>query len=181
MSSTDIFTFITVYYKYGEYGFDEFKTLREGLQQFLEDYTRGNNHEDGIHRQQLEALPDEELLTELLELGSEQIEKQRGHGLVAVVRGPRVQTQSCPCVYLEVYYKYGEYNIAVGWSSYLNDAMAKLEYEMEKDGNLAEWEDMSDDEQEDLALERCREDVEAQRGWGAVLVVPGWLVAKASM
>jgi len=63
----DIFTFITVYYKNGHFGSEEFKTLREGLQEFVEDYI--DNSEDGIRRQQLEALPDEELLTEVLKLG----------------------------------------------------------------------------------------------------------------
>ena len=65
----DIFTFITVYYKYGEYGADRFQTLRKGLQEFLEQYISGTNYEDGIRHQQLEALPDDELLTELLDLG----------------------------------------------------------------------------------------------------------------
>jgi hypothetical protein len=69
MPPVDIFTFITVYYKHGEYGADKFQTLRKGLQEFLEDYINGSKHEDGILRQQLEALPDDELLTELLELG----------------------------------------------------------------------------------------------------------------
>jgi hypothetical protein len=63
------FTFITVYYKHGAYGSDQFKTLREGLQQFLEDYIGGDSHEDGIRRQQLEALPDQELLKEILKMG----------------------------------------------------------------------------------------------------------------
>ena len=70
MPSADIFTFITVYYKYGEYGSNEFKTLREGLLEFLEDYIgESDSHQDGIRRQQLEALPDEELLTEILKMG----------------------------------------------------------------------------------------------------------------
>ena len=69
MSSADTFTFITVYYKRGEYSSHEFQTLREGLQYYLEDYIGGRSHEDGIHRQQLESLPDEELLTEILQLG----------------------------------------------------------------------------------------------------------------
>lgn len=70
MPSVDIFTFITVYYKHGEYGSQEFQTLREGLQEFLERYiSESDSHEDGIRRQQLEALPDEELLTEILKIG----------------------------------------------------------------------------------------------------------------
>jgi hypothetical protein len=70
MPSVDIFTFITVYYKHGEYGSEKFATLREGLQEFLEQYiSRSDSHEDDIRRQQLEALPDEELLTEILKIG----------------------------------------------------------------------------------------------------------------
>jgi len=69
MASADIFTFITVYYKHGDYGSQEFQTLRQGLQEFLENYFSGRNHEDGVPRQQLEALPDEKLLEEILKLG----------------------------------------------------------------------------------------------------------------
>jgi len=77
-----------VYYKHGEYGSKTFETLREGLQEFLERYiSRIDSHEDGIRRQQLEALPDEELLTEILKIGSERIQNQVGQGLVAVVKG----------------------------------------------------------------------------------------------
>ncbi len=199
MPSVDIFTFITVYYKHGEYGSKEFKTLREGLQEFLEHYiSKSDSHEDGIRRQQLEALPDEELLTEILKIGvadhfflsqlsftllagSERIQNQVGHGLVAVVKGPRFRTESDSCVYLEVYYKHGEWNVSQGWSTYIDKALDQLEHQMEKDGMLQEWEDMSEEDQEDLALERCQENVDNQRGWGAVLMVPGSLVAQASM
>jgi len=72
MPSSDIFTFITVYYKHGRYSSEEFKTLREGLQEFLEHYiSESGSHEDGIRRQQLEALPDEELLMEILKIDPE--------------------------------------------------------------------------------------------------------------
>jgi hypothetical protein len=69
MSSPNTFTFISVYYKHGEYCSEEFPTLREGLQHFLEEYVDGTNHEDGIRRQQLEGLPDGELVQEILKLG----------------------------------------------------------------------------------------------------------------
>jgi hypothetical protein len=100
---------------------------------------------------------------------------------VAVVEGPQFRSQSNSCVYLEVYYKHGEWCVSQGWSSYIDEALEELEREMEKDGSLEEWEDMSEEEQEDLALERCQEKVDNQRGWGAVMRVPGKLVAKASM
>jgi len=69
MPLDEIFTFITVYYKHGAYDTVEFKTLREGLLQFVEQYVGNDSHEDGIRRQQLEGLPDEELLTEILNIG----------------------------------------------------------------------------------------------------------------
>jgi len=70
MPSDDIFTFITVYYKHGAYDTEEFETLREGLQMFVDQYTdKSDSHDDGIRRQQLQALPDEELLTEILKIG----------------------------------------------------------------------------------------------------------------
>jgi hypothetical protein len=66
---SDIFTFLTVYYKYGDYSSKSFKTLRDGLHAFLNDYLDGTEHEVGIRRQQLEGLADEDLLTEILKLG----------------------------------------------------------------------------------------------------------------
>lgn len=107
--------------------------------------------------------------------GSEQIRDQRGHGLVAVVKGPRFETESNSCVYLEVYYKHGEWSVSEGWSTYIDEALVELERKMNKD----EWENMSEEDREDLALEKCQKDVKDQRGWGAVLKVPGRLVAQA--
>jgi hypothetical protein len=68
MSAADIYTFITVNYKHGEYSVETYHTLRAGLQVFLEEYTAGGERQDSLH-QQLEALPDEKLLTEVLNLG----------------------------------------------------------------------------------------------------------------
>ena len=113
--------------------------------------------------------------------GFERIQNQVGSGLVAVVKGPRFRTESDSCVYLEVYYKHGEWNVSQGSSRYIDEALDELEHEMEKDGMLQEWQDMSEEDQEDLALERCQENVDNQRGWGAVLMVPGFLIAQASM
>lgn len=111
--------------------------------------------------------------------GTERIEKQIGVGLVAVVKGPRYETTPGPCVYLEVYYKYGEWSVVQGMSDYVDEAMDEIEHEMEKDGMLEEWENMSEENQEDLAFERSQENVKEQRGWGAVMRVPGILVAQA--
>ncbi len=111
--------------------------------------------------------------------GSERIRDQVGQGLVAVVKGPRSDSECDTCVYLEMYYKHGEWNVSQGWSQYIDEALEELEREMEKDGSLKEWEDMSEEDQEDLALERSREKVDNQRGWGAVLMIPGEIVAQA--
>jgi len=83
---------------------------------------------------------------------------------VAVVKGPRFGTKSDSCVYLGVYYKYGKWNVSQGWSQYIDEALEELERAMEKDGMLEKWEDMSEEDQEDLALERCQENVDSQRG-----------------
>jgi hypothetical protein len=200
MSSTDsdVFTFLSVYYKHGEYSSKSFKTLREGLHKFLNEYLTGaEEHEVGIRRQQLEGLTDEDLLTEMLKLGgcdpiscmnffhtvcvlgTERIGAQRGHGLVAVVKGPRSDPGPGPCVYLEVSYKHGEWKVKEWISDYISNAMDEIEREKERGGNLDEWESMSDEEREDLALKRCQENVDNQLGWGAVLRVPGTLVDSA--
>lgn len=111
--------------------------------------------------------------------GTERIDNQVGQGLVAVVKGPRSGTECDDCVYLEMYYKHGEWNVSQGWSRYIDEALEELEREMEKDGALKDWEDMSEEDQEDLALERSQKNVEDQLGWGAVLMIPGRIVAQA--
>lgn len=68
MASANIYNFITVCCKRGEYDVREFQTLRRGLQGFLQEYIPESEHEEG-ERQRLEALPDKELLAEILKLG----------------------------------------------------------------------------------------------------------------
>jgi hypothetical protein len=65
MPQSDIFTFLTVYYKYGDWSQEEFKTLRDGLNNFLEEYTCS----DEAEREELRGLPDDDLLKQLLKLG----------------------------------------------------------------------------------------------------------------
>jgi hypothetical protein len=96
-------------------------------------------------------------------------------GLVAVVKGPSIDTGSGPSVFLEMYYKYGEWDVSTWGSEYFDDAMDEIEQEMGEE----EWEDMSELHKEDMALERCQENVNNQQGWGAVLKIPGRLVGKA--
>jgi len=70
--------------------------------------------------------------------------------------------------------------VSQGWSETIDDALEELEGEMEKAGELKEWENMSEEDQEELSLERCQENVLNQRGMGAVLIVPGRIVAQTS-
>ena len=60
----DLFTFVTVYYKHGEYGTDSFDTLREGLMEFV-DQTAPKSEKES-----LALLDDKELADRLLEIGA---------------------------------------------------------------------------------------------------------------
>jgi len=59
----DVFTFVTVYYKHGEWGTDVFDTLRKGLLKFV-DSTAPDSE-----RESLVLLDDKELANRLLEIG----------------------------------------------------------------------------------------------------------------
>jgi hypothetical protein len=111
--------------------------------------------------------------------GVQRIKAQCGLGLVAVVEGPKYSISSGPQVHLELYYKYGHWSIAEGWSRYIDEALEELEEMYTRDGCSGEWEDMTADEQEDMALEMSEEKVRDQKGWGVVLSVPGKLIAQA--
>ena len=106
-------------------------------------------------------------------VGEERIEKQRGHGLVGIIKGPRFDHEDVPTVYLEMYYKHGEWELKEGYSRLLEDAMDYLERKWGED----EWNELSEDEQEEAALERSKEDVDNQRGWGVVETFPGKIYA----
>jgi len=61
------------------------------------------------------------------------IDKQRGYGLrLASWKGPIVSWRiwTKPTVYLEMYYKHGEWELNQGYSSYIDEAMDTLEREM---------------------------------------------------
>jgi hypothetical protein len=62
----DVFTFVTVYYKHGDWGTTVFDTLHEGLLEFVKEYSSGAESE------KLLSLDDEKLLDELLVLGEYQ-------------------------------------------------------------------------------------------------------------
>lgn len=111
--------------------------------------------------------------------GTKHIKEQIGHGLVAVIKGPEKKTLNGPSVYLEVNYKHGEWDVKEGISECVSDAMDELEREMEEEGSLEAWEKLSKDRKRDLAMERSKQNVSEQQGWGAVLRVPGRLVGRA--
>ena len=78
-------------------------------------------------------------------------------------------------VYLEMYYKHGEWDLKEGDSSLLDDAMERVERDM---GSEA-WDALDEDEQMEAALERSSQDVDEQRGWGVVESFPGEIYAMA--
>jgi hypothetical protein len=90
------------------------------------------------------------------------------------VKGPdRILTNpDDPTVYLEMYYKHGEWALREGYSSLIEEAMEGLEREMGEDT----WNELSLKEQMDAALEQS-EDVQEQRGWGVVTTIPGTIYA----
>jgi hypothetical protein len=61
----EIFNFVTVYYKRGEWGIQVYDTLRKGLLQFVEDYCESLAEKD-----RLVSLDDEELLNRMLIMGT---------------------------------------------------------------------------------------------------------------
>lgn len=107
--------------------------------------------------------------------GHERIERQIGHGLVAIVKGParRIPSIDEPTVFLEMYYKHGEWNLSQNGSRYIDDAMMDLERELR-----GEWDDLSPKEQFDEAMERSVQNVEYQRGWGVVTRIAGTILAE---
>ncbi|KIM81443.1 hypothetical protein PILCRDRAFT_8795, partial [Piloderma croceum F 1598] len=133
----EVFTFVTVYYKHGEWDTKVYDTLREGLLEFV------RRHCDSAAEreiQRLVSLDDEELLDRMLIIGKERIDKQIGHGLVGVVKGPDHSLMDLdePTVYLEMYYKHGEWALREGYSNLIEKAMDELEREMGED----EWNEL---------------------------------------
>jgi hypothetical protein len=78
-----------------------------------------------------------------------------------------------PMVYLEMYYKHGEWELQEGYSSLIDEAMTDVEREMGED----EWDSLSPREQMAAALEQSENDVLEQRGWGVVAAIPGIIYA----
>ena len=186
-----VFTFVTVYYKHGEWGTRVYDTFREGLLDFVDSTASASERKD------LVSLDDEELVDKLLEIGmymvyfwpcmgrgggetllicgvgKDRIDKQIGSGLVGIIKGPRFDHTDGPTVYLEMYYKRGEWKLTEGYSTLLDDAMEYLEREMGEE----EWNELDEDEQMEVALEQSSEDVDRQRGWGVVETFPGEIYA----
>lgn len=63
---TDVFTFVTVYYKYAEWGTQYFDTLHEGLVYYARDYGDGLQRAE---REELLNLDDDALLDRVLDMG----------------------------------------------------------------------------------------------------------------
>lgn len=78
-----------------------------------------------------------------------------------------------PTVYLEVYYKQGEWALREGYSHLIEEAMEDLAWKMDAD----EWNELSAEEQMDFALEQNEEDVREQNGWGVVARIAGTIYA----
>jgi hypothetical protein len=91
------------------------------------------------------------------------------------VKGPDriLRNPDDPTVYLEMYYKHGEWALREGYSSIIEEAMEGLEREMGEDA----WNEISSKEQMDAALEQSEEDVREQRGWGVVTTIAGTIYA----
>ena len=98
-----------------------------------------------------------------------------GHGLVGVIKGPRVEQTGDSMVYLEMYYKHGEWDLKQDFSTLLDDAMERVERDMGSE----EWDALDEDEQTEAALERSSQDVDEQRGWGVVESFAGEVYAMA--
>jgi hypothetical protein len=107
--------------------------------------------------------------------GKDRIDEQIGLGLVGVVKGPdRIVTDPDDAtVYLEMYYKHGEWALREGYSSLIEEAMEDLERKMGEDA----WNELSPEQQMDAALEQSEEDVREQRGWGVVTTIAGTIYA----
>lgn len=102
---------------------------------------------------------------------------QRGTGLVGIVKGPDlpfVTDLDEPTVYLELYYKGGEWKLRDGRSVYMEEAMDDLESKMGSD----KWNKLCKAVQIEVALEQSKEDVREQRGWGVVELILGTIYAK---
>jgi hypothetical protein len=63
-SKKDVYTFVTAYYKHGEYGTSVYDTLREGLLEFVDEC------DSTVEKETLISLDDEELLVRMLIMGT---------------------------------------------------------------------------------------------------------------
>jgi hypothetical protein len=108
--------------------------------------------------------------------GKESIDEQIDHGLVGVVKGPDRDLVDLdePTVYLEVYYKHGEWALREGYSHLIEEAMEDLARKM----GAEEWNKLSAEEQMSAALEQNEEDVREQNGWGVVARIAGTIYAR---
>ncbi|KIM76777.1 hypothetical protein PILCRDRAFT_12490 [Piloderma croceum F 1598] len=104
---TEVFTFLTVCYKYRDHDKHAHHTLRDGSIHYVEQYTVRASEVD---KNELLRLTDSELLERVLLIGEKRVHDRLGHGLTTVVKGPiwSVRERDEPAVYLLVYYERGE-------------------------------------------------------------------------
>ena len=79
-----------------------------------------------------------------------------------------------PTVYLEMYYKRGEWALSQNGSTYIDDAMIEVKRELGEE----EWNDLSPEEQKDEAMRWSKRNIENQQGWGVVTEIAGTIVAE---
>jgi hypothetical protein len=123
--NTEVFTFLTVCYKYGGHDKHAHHALRDGSIHYVEKYTVRASEVD---KNELLRLVDSELLERVLMIGTspdcyiqspadpydgtgeKRVHERLGHGLTTVVKGPiwSVRERDEPAVYLMVYYERGE-------------------------------------------------------------------------
>ncbi|KIM81445.1 hypothetical protein PILCRDRAFT_8798 [Piloderma croceum F 1598] len=138
------------------------------LLEFVKEYYESAREKE---RLRVLSLDDEYLFDRMLAMGKDHIDRQIGQGLVGVMKGPdRILSDlDDPTVYLEMYYKHGEWALREGYSSFIKEAMEDLERKMGEDA----WNELSREEQMDAVLEQSEEDVQEQRGWGVVTTISG--------
>ncbi|KAF9035089.1 hypothetical protein BDZ89DRAFT_1062347 [Hymenopellis radicata] len=151
------YIFISVHYKHGEWSAEAFPSLRAGLEDFAREYSAlaGYRSNDPTLLERLLNMDDATLMHQVIALGSSIKRQEIRPGLVGIIENdPNREEQDK--VYLEMYYKHGEWSLAEGSSQFLDEIMGEMDEE-----------DYEDEEQmEEEALEQSQARIRNQRGWG---------------
>ncbi|KAL8278863.1 hypothetical protein RQP46_008734 [Phenoliferia psychrophenolica] len=166
------YTFVDVLYKYSEFQAYTFPDLKSGLEYFVNLYFEDTH--SAAARKKMLASSDEALVQTLFRHGRTLRDNQAGSGLVAIIEGSREACfDSQHTVYLEMYYKHGEYSLSEGYNDCLETALKALQAEwQEKD----EWEEWDEEDKWELAMAQSKQDVAEQKGWGVVRAWEGRLL-----